>query len=1218
MAGIRRKRRRSNYAQKLLINEAVEVRSFEDGLLGSWHPAKIIERERKRCLVKYDHLVCDDLGEFLSEYVDISSSINGTFRGLEASKNYLGKIRPTPPEVDLNMPLQYSMCVDAYYQDAWWEGVVFSHHNVCGEWKLFFPDQGDELSISTDNLRLTRDWNEATGQWSVRGKWLFLEIIDELKPEYISPVSIKQMWYDLRESKKFDRVKQWTFQGKAVWKELILEIMNDYLGIIADEFFSIENLLQDLVGHDNTMCRPDCTINSELESAKVDAAVPADNLRPLNSIIPMVTEAGINDLQSTDLSHGGSIAPSNVQGVLEQPNTLSLTPPVQAEDSGSSLYSGKDCIYSPRSTKSDGKPSSSSRVNKLMQQVPTTAEECSNCIAGYLKLKKRDHGLIIKVRQHLLFLGWKVVPFVSGGIPRLRYDSPDGKSYYSLVKVCEDVQKIVQGKSSCDIKEINEKNASLSMSSDCLNTSDLEIVPGMSSHDVKEINENAPPSSSSDCLNTFVLETAESVESKYCPAAITEYLQSWDLCLTKKGKKLQRILSENARKHLLAIGWEIWSKMKNARPEARFTSPEKRTYYSLRKACIAAMDAAPQEFSKENQCGVQPLSTNSELQRSMVSLMQQSEEVSMQQKSLNSVNCKRKRSLVIRVRHPTSLSPGRSELIDISCADGLASFGKCDPMTNLSPHTTPKKRKVTNAQSKTIHGSDVNQLNQVLLSGKRVRQMKTPSTLPYNPRTVLSLLIDSNIVLPRAKVYYLGKDKSIMAEGRVTRDGIKCGCCQNVLTLAVFESHARSPYHEPAANIFLDDGRSLVDCQMEVLHNGMKKLLKGTMTIGRKRKNMSQSTNDHICSVCHYGGELLLCDRCPSSYHANCLNLQGVPDGDWFCPSCRCAICDRSEPANNIGFLNEESTLCCDQCERLFHVSCLRGRGGVNLDGRPKGKWFCCRSCAKIFRGLQKHKRKTIPLGHDNLTWTLIKPMKYESKDGLSKTHVNMMAENYSKLSLALEVMHECFEPVKEPRTRRDLVEDVIFGRGSDLKRLNFKGFYTVLLEKNDELVSAATLRIYGDKVAEVPLVGTRFNFRRLGMCRILMDELEKLVQEFGVERLVLPAVHYHQEAAKIVDEREARTELDCRTAMSEIEGSGRWDRGLLDIPKDNNSGGCKDPSLDAMVVAENYPEVTVNQDHPVTDSSTCKFKGELKQYSRKKPSSIKQTNYPNVKVSCI
>lgn len=72
---------------------------------------------------------------------------------------------------------------------------------------------------------------------------------------------------------------------------------------------------------------------------------------------------------------------------------------------------------------------------------------------------------------------------------------------------------------------------------------------------------------------------------------------------------------------------------------------------------------------------------------------------------------------------------------------------------------------------------------------------------------------------------------------------------------------------------------------------------------------------------------------------------------------------------------------------------------------------------------------------------------------------------------------------------------------------MNFQGFYTVLLEKNDELISTATVRIYGKKVAEVPLVATRFQYRRLGMCRVLMNELEKKLMEFGVEKLVLPAV---------------------------------------------------------------------------------------------------------------
>lgn len=82
----------------------------------------------------------------------------------------------------------------------------------------------------------------------------------------------------------------------------------------------------------------------------------------------------------------------------------------------------------------------------------------------------------------------------------------------------------------------------------------------------------------------------------------------------------------------------------------------------------------------------------------------------------------------------------------------------------------------------------------------------------------------------------------------------------------------------------------------------------------------------------------------------------------------------------------------------------------------------------QIYSGLQKLKGKPIPVGHDNLTWTLLKYTKAEDSNhgGPDSEH---MVENYSKLNVALSVMHECFNPVKEARTRRDLVEDVIFSR---------------------------------------------------------------------------------------------------------------------------------------------------------------------------------------------
>jgi len=59
----------------------------------------------------------------------------------------------------------------------------------------------------------------------------------------------------------------------------------------------------------------------------------------------------------------------------------------------------------------------------------------------------------------------------------------------------------------------------------------------------------------------------------------------------------------------------------------------------------------------------------------------------------------------------------------------------------------------------------------------------------------------------------------------------------------------------------------------------------------KKKKSTEQLillSEDELCKVCRYGGELLWCDACPNSYHPLCLDppLKEIPEGDWFCPNC--------------------------------------------------------------------------------------------------------------------------------------------------------------------------------------------------------------------------------------------------------------------------------------------------------------------------------------------
>ncbi|GAB4855695.1 hypothetical protein Ancab_024337 [Ancistrocladus abbreviatus] len=271
--------------------------------------------------------------------------------------------------------------------------------------------------------------------------------------------------------------------------------------------------------------------------------------------------------------------------------------------------------------------------------------------------------------------------------------------------------------------------------------------------------------------------------------------------------------------------------------------------------------------------------------------------------------------------------------------------------------------------------------------------------------------------------------------------------------------------------------------------------LKDTISSPQMQQKRRNKRCDSVCFICQYGDNLLPCDHCTSSYHLSCIDLKDVPGRRWFCPSCTCGLCGLRNSNSDRLF-----TEFCYQCSRQYHVDCLNKAGIPFSDDHLSDK-FCSRRCFEICARLHDLLQTSNPTSMEGLTWTITRSRRNDCNIHDERVHPIIQS------SQVLNVFHECFQPIIEPHTKRDLVADVVYNSGSKFRRLDFHGFYVMVLLNGEELACVATVRIHGHKVAEMPLVATPFKYRRQGMCRLLVHELEKTLIDMGVERLVLPAI---------------------------------------------------------------------------------------------------------------
>lgn len=857
------------------------MRSLEDGFLGSWHVGTIVGCEDSVRLVCYDHLLNDEGSYNLTEKVNVNNLIDGIASGeIEMPNTHRGLIRPLQQSSALGpWFLHYGQCVDLFYEDAWWEGVIIDHEDGCEQRRIFFPDMGDEMQARIDMMRLSIDWNEVTEEWKPRGNWLFLELIEEIEQEWPLPVSFKQIWYEVRMKNGFEKLREWTSSGTYIWRELVLQVLLDNSKITVKQLFSelncswnIAELGQSLLEFSEPAFDEVLKTTGYFHNSPAVVPVEATSLCDNEGTMP----TDLNDKSHPEVEELNdqictSTADANGQALCI--STASLSVLSLNLDEGSGIGSND---YNESPATSFELPHMEHDISKWKNSpwlpavpelisgaefYPNAIDECSQ----KLRLKRKiPKVLLSEVRKHLLHLGWEIFYAEEKGKQRFHYVSPDAKSFRSLRQICLNW-------------EANSKNDRVHE----------ELGPGsqmlISPKDVGKFPVSSPEETLSPPLAdksqvSSELSTRKKlvIEPEYCPEAVRDYylfgLNNRVCGVPNTEGKLKGL---RAKKHLSAIGWSFYYQLKTVKRELRYCSPRGAVFYSLLSACKWCVEAGAVTKSDlsltiegtRNPNRIKDFDDHAFTIQSDISLLALESPGNLPSLDDKIENLPNEFSDV-------SMSKGLVKPIegDIYKTRFSSKRRKRDKLYHVEDSQVPKSGRKSRVSFKIRGDMDADNSAPVTRSSKRIRDMIASSS-QQTPRTVLSWLIDNNMVLPRAKVQYRCRNGLPMADGRVTREGIRCNCCGQIFTLSNFEVHAGSNNRRPSANIFLGDGRSLLECQLQLKQ---KQINRCSRSESREMKGSRRNRNDYICSVCHYGGELILCDQCPSAFHTQCLGLKVV------------------------------------------------------------------------------------------------------------------------------------------------------------------------------------------------------------------------------------------------------------------------------------------------------------------------------------------------------
>ncbi|KAJ6309606.1 hypothetical protein OIU76_014529 [Salix suchowensis] len=479
----------------------------------------------------------------------------------------------------------------------------------------------------------------------------------------------------------------------------------------------------------------------------------------------------------------------------------------------------------------------------------------------------------------------------------------------------------------------------------------------------------------------------------------------------------------------------------------------------------------------------------------------------------------------------TGAGTRKSKVLCSQCLELKDSQAISTPKTDPK-EGTPKPPPVPESSSDLLKSSPSQSNSQGRLTKKDIRMHK--------------LVFEEEVLPDGTEVGYYSQGKKLLV-GYKKGFGIFCSCCNSEVSPSQFEAHAGwASRRKPYLHIYTSNGVSLHEL---------------AISLSKCRRHTTKE-NDDLCQICRDGGKLLCCDVCPRAFHQECLSLPSIPKGKWYCKYCLntfekekfvernanaiaagrvagidpieqitrrcirivktfeaevggCVFCRGHDFERTFG---PRTVIICDQCEKEFHVGCLKEHQMQDLKELPTGKWFCCDGCEKIHSALQKlvirgeeklpdsslnyikkqHVESSLESGgSDDIRWRLLS----------KKTDPSDVTE--SLLSEAVAIFHERFAPITEDKSKRkrddhDFIPSMV--KGGNMKGQDLGGMYCAVLLVNHVVESAAVIRIFGQELAELPIVATSSKSQGQGYFQTLFTCIEKLLGFLNVKNLVLPA----------------------------------------------------------------------------------------------------------------